>query len=114
MPLLPRTALAVLPATHTGVTVAFTASDQVNGTLFANDGRTILVVHNGSGAPLVVTVIATLVVDMNLQVPNRVVTVPNGANIILGTFPQDVYGQADGSIWVDCSAPAGLLALSVP
>ena len=109
-----RTVLPVLVAVNTGVTLAFTAADLVNGNTFINDGHTLLVARNTGGAPLNVTLIAAQKIDGDLVVANRVEVVPAASSVLLrGAIPADVYNQPDGTVFVDCSAAAGLLAISI-
>ena len=109
-----RTALPVVVATNAGVTLAFTAADLVNGNVLTNDGHTSLIGRNASASPLNVTLIAAQKVDGDLVVANRVVTIPaNSSMLIRGAIPADVYNQPDGTVFIDCSAAAGLLAVSI-
>ena len=109
-----RTALSVVQPARQGVQLAFTASDQVNGNEFANDGQTILIARNTSGAPINVTIRAQESIDGDLKVPDRVVSIPNGIiAMALGTFLIDVYNQINGTVAVDCSASLQLMALKV-
>jgi hypothetical protein len=109
-----RTQLPVTQATHTGVLFAFTTSDQVNGNQFVNDGRTVLIVQNTENTPVNLMIRTNRVEDSDLKVPDRVVSIPNGiTGVMLGTFPQDIYTQADGTVWLDCAAALNLMLLSI-
>lgn len=109
-----RTALAVTPAARTGTPLAFTASDQVNGNSFINDGQTVLIVRNTSGAPVNITLRTIFTADGDLKIPDRVVSIPNGiVAMLLGAFVPSFYNQADGSVSVDCAASLQLVALSI-
>lgn len=109
-----RTPLPVMPAARTGTQLAFTPSDQVNGNSFLNDGQTVLIVRNPTGAPINITLRTTLVADGDLKLPDRVVSVPNGiVALLLGAFVQGTYNQADGSVFVDCAAILQLVAISI-
>lgn len=109
-----RTPLNVMPAGHAGTVLAFTPSDQVNGNSFLNDGQTVLIVRNTSGAPVNLTLRTNLIADGDLKLPDRVIPVPNGiVALFLGPFIQSVYNQGDGSVSVDCAASLQLVALSI-
>jgi hypothetical protein len=115
-----RTALPVTAPNKTGVTLGFTASDQVNGNSFVNDGRSVLVARNTGGAPATLTLRVTRIEDgdavTGLKVPDRVVSIPVSTAAapatILGTFSQDIYNQPDGTVSVDCSASLMMMVLS--
>jgi len=109
-----RTVLPVFVATNTGVTLAFTVADLVNGNVFTNDGHTLLVARNTGVLPLTVTLVTAQKIDGDLVVANRVETVPALSSVLLrGAIPADVYNQPDGTVFVDCSAVTGLLAISI-
>lgn len=73
---------------------------------FANDGRTAILVTNGSGGILIVTIVTTSTVD-GLAVADRAVSIPDGEERIIGPFPAGTYGaivtlQYDGTTSVTC------------
>jgi hypothetical protein len=90
---MPRTNIVVLQATRAGVTVSGTAADVANGNTIASDGHIALLLRNtnsGSTArTLTIHVAAT--VD-GLAVTDRTVTVPAGAEKLVGPFSPREYG----------------------
>lgn len=109
-----RTALVVVQPARQGVQLTFTASDQLNGNEFGNDGQTVLIVRNTGAAPVNITMRAQESIDGDLKVPDRVVSVPNGIiAMALGIFLTDVYNQANGTVAVDCAASLQLMALKI-
>lgn len=112
-----RTALAVTHLATIGATLAFVASDQVNGNSVYNDGYTALLVKNTSGATVTLTIGTNNIQDGDLTLPPRVVTIaPTGAGEIgkvFGPFSQAVYSQADGTVSLNCSASLQFAAFSL-
>ena len=97
-----RTVLAVQQVARTGLTPSFSAAN-VDGHNVANDGKVVLEVKNGSGAPINVTFQTPGSVDGN-AIADLVVAVPAGGDKICGPFPPGIYNQADGTMYVDFSA----------
>lgn len=100
-------ALTVQPLTRAsnGVDLAGAAAS-VGGDTFSTTGREMLVVKNGSGAPITVTIATPILVD-NLAVADLTATIGAGATRALGPFPPSTYadnGQPGGSVAVSYSA----------
>ncbi len=92
-----------------GVALPLAAVDAGNQHSFKNiDGNHILVVKNGSGASVTVTIAIAAKVDGIAVTAGRQVIVAAGATTLIGPFPKDVYNQADGSVYVDFSANASV------
>jgi hypothetical protein len=91
----PQTALVTGLAPTLNIPVA------TDGDSFANNGKVIVVAHNG-GAELTVTIDTPGVVDSDLAVAQRTVTVPvmSGSAVpyIFGPFPTSVYNQSTGRV----------------
>lgn len=73
---------------------------------------TRLHVHNGGAAPIDVTIATPMVVDGDLALPNRVITVPNGAfpaNFRSIDLPAELYrNPSDGMVDLTWSATASV------
>ncbi len=101
-----RTTLNFQQVVRTGIVPTFTAVDAVNGNQFANDGRMGLHVKNAGASPTNATFLTPQVIDGDLAVPDRVVTIAAGAEKKIGPFPPsgpEGYNQADGNVYVDWS-----------
>lgn len=79
-----------------------------HGNKFSNDGKTVLLVKNGSGAPITVTIYANRTVD-GLTLPNLTATVAatgdaDGLDFqVIGPFTS-TFNQTDGFVWAVCSS----------
>lgn len=74
----------------TGTTV--TPVTPANGDTFANDGKTVLVVENNSGAGITFNVVTSQTVESDLDVEDRQISVDNGDIDIVGPFNTGIYG----------------------
>jgi hypothetical protein len=81
-----------------------TALDAVNGMQFTyTGGKRKLIVNNGSGSSINVTIPTPSTADVDgLNVPDRVVAVAAGKIAVIKEFASAV--QADGKIYVDFSS----------
>lgn len=91
---MPRTALSTVSAAAYGLGVAdisAESADQSNGNSVANDGRTVLIITNGSGADLDVT--ATMAANKHTanNATTKVQTIANGDTGFMGPFPTKLY-----------------------
>lgn len=68
------------------------ASAAGGGDTFANDGRTMVHIKNGGGAPITLTAVTPLVVD-GLAVADLTVTVTNGQERMVGPFPVGTFND---------------------
>lgn len=106
---MPRTSLTVQEVTRTAQLDAPTANavDNANGNRFVNDGKIILVIANGSGGNLTVTINNPQTVD-GLDVPDRTYTIPTAATgAIIGpwtTAYNQTLDNVENSIGVDWSS----------
>lgn len=106
-----RTALVPAVAADEGVTLAFTAAP-VDGHSIPGGGSVRLLVDNGSGSSINVT-IQTPATQGGLAVADQVVPVAAGAIKAIGPFDSRLYdrpsGAADaGRVYVDFSAVASV------
>lgn len=80
-----------------------TALDGVNGHQFTYTGKRKLIVNNGSGGSINVTIPTPASADVDgLAVPDRVVAVAAGKIAVIRDFASAV--QADGKVYVDFSS----------
>jgi hypothetical protein len=100
---MPRTAVTPQRVTTAGLAVAFEPAN-VDGNSFAAARGRALHVRNRSTASITVTLPTAATVD-GLAIADRAVTVAAGAHasISVGSHA-GIYGQTDGSVWVDYSA----------
>lgn len=88
------------------------AVDSVNGMQFMSTGRRRLIVNNGSGAGITVTVKTPATAD-GLTVSDRVVAVAAGKLAVVWESPSGNNRQSDGRVYVDFSASATVTAVVV-
>lgn len=84
--------LATLNVDSAGLTPAYVAA-AAGGDTFANDGRQMLHVKNGGGAPITVTVTAINKCNHG-SLHNYVVSVTNAQERMIGPFPVAQFGDA--------------------
>ena|SRR3990167_3538091 len=97
-----RTAVNYQQIVRTGLEQTYEAA-YVDGNKFSNDGRMFLIVKNGAGAPITVTVQTPGTVD-GLAVAEQTITVTNAEERMIGPFPPGIYNQSDGMVYVDYSS----------
>lgn len=104
-----RDSVTTVPLTHAGVEMALTAASANNDVV--DTGRVFLVVENGSGASITVTVHAVPTYD-GLQLADQLVTVAAGKTEFIGPLSATTFGQASGTdkgrAYVDYSAFASV------
>ncbi|MFI6160392.1 hypothetical protein ACIA59_10630 [Micromonospora haikouensis] len=105
-----RASVTTQQVTRTGLNPALTAPP-ADGDI-VDCGRVALMVTNGSGSPITVTVEATAAQD-GLDVADLVVSVPASGTRLIGPLPARTFGQpydsADaGRAFVDYSAVASV------
>jgi hypothetical protein len=85
-----------------------TASDTAaaaTDTFERRQGDCVLVVNNGSGAPINVTIVSHATPDAGEASADKVVAVPAGKRYMIGPFPQQ-FEDASGIVTVNFSATA--------
>lgn len=98
-----RSTLTPQVLADSGLVPVFAAADAL-GSQWVNDGEEFLVVKNGSGAPINVTV-TTGGTLMGAAVADTVVAVAAGAEEFIGPFPPALYNQPSTDyVFVDFSA----------
>lgn len=85
----------------TGLLPTFAAA--ANTDTIAADGRAVLWVVNGAGAPITVTIVSPQTVA-GLAVEDVVVTVANATQKLIGPFPRATFGDANGEAGIDYSS----------
>jgi hypothetical protein len=90
--------LTVVDISRAGV-VADGAAAAGGGDKFANTGKELLLVKNGSGAPITVTLVTASTSDPEgLAITDKTVVVGAGVTTAIGPFPQGIYNDADGNV----------------
>lgn len=105
---MPRTSMNYQQIVRAGLEETYAAVDAANGNQFQNDGRMFLLVKNGAGAPINVTITTPTTVDGNV-VADLVVAVTNGEQRMIGPFPPNLY-NTDGYVYVDYSSGTTITA----
>jgi hypothetical protein len=106
----PRVDIPVTEITRAGATPpSLVVADATNDHSFVNDGRyTFLEVQNVGASPQTVTFLVTPAsFDSDLAIPDRAISVPNGATRYFGPFPKSVYdgpGADAGRVLVDVTS----------
>lgn len=109
---MPRTVRNPVTPSFAGTTVAFTAVDNVNGESFAHaGGRNKLLVTNGSGASINVTVKRNYTSPDGGILPDNIIAIPAAATKAILEAPTNL--QIDGNVYVDYSAGATVTAMLV-
>jgi hypothetical protein len=108
-----RTAIAIQSVGgNGGAQLTEVTPDAVNGSMFDNDGRTRLVVHNGDAASKTVTIRA--VSCSHGRSVDVVQVVAAGARAVFGPFDQSLFNQPgptdQGKVYVDWSASTNVKA----
>ena len=103
-----RTTMSHQQIVRTGLEETYAAVDAANGNDFANDGRMFLLVKNGAGAPITVTIATPTTVDGN-AVADLAVVVTNAEQRMIGPFPPNLY-NTDGKVQVDYSSGTSVTA----
>ncbi len=100
---MPRLSLTPQTAASTGKN--FTALKETvihtDGAQFANNGVERLVISNEGSGAADVTIVTPLLMDGNLAVAERVITIAQNAVWIVGPFARNVYNQPDNTVQVD-------------
>jgi len=111
-----RTTLTAVESEAYGGGVADTSAeavDNVNGNDFANDGRTIMVVENGSGGSLTVTLTLPAGPKTAGESITKTLAVDNGDEAHFGPFLPSIFNNADGRVYVDWSSGTSVTAAIV-
>jgi hypothetical protein len=103
-----RTAIAPqVVAPNGGGGLTGVAPDTGNGNKFLNDGRTSVIIQNGSGATITVTV--TAVACTHGRAVNLVFTIAAGKQGFIRDLEPALFNQSDGTVSIDFSASASVL-----
>lgn len=87
------TELTVQTPTIDGLNPTYSAATLTDGNMFKNSGKEIVVVKNGGGGSINVT-IPTPAQVKGLDIEDKVVAVPAGEERILGRFEPGYYNQS--------------------
>jgi hypothetical protein len=92
-----------------GTALTFTAVDNTNGESFGyGGGRNRLLVKNGSGSSMTVTMHSNSVIDGITLADRPAITVAAGAIVAIGEAVTEL--QADGNVYVDYSSGTTITA----
>lgn len=98
--------LAVQKAVVTGLTPSYSAAAG-GGDQFANSGKAMLHIKNGSGGSINVTVNSQTNCSQGFD-HDAVVAVPAGAERMIGPFPKGRFDDANGNVQITYSAVTSL------
>lgn len=90
-----RTDLTVQTVAVGGLVLVDEAAN-VDGEMFINTGKEMVLVRNAAGAPVNVTLVTGKTVD-GLAVADRVVAVTNATTVLIGPLSTDLYNQPSGA-----------------
>lgn len=76
--------------------ITFSAAS-AGGDKFANTGKEYVIVRNGSGSPVTLTV-TTPATNDGLAIADRTIEVAAGATHFLGPWPTGLYNDGDGMV----------------
>ena len=96
-------AIAVLTMSRAGIVNTGGAAASAGGDTLPNDGSTLLLVNNASGASITVTLPLTRTVD-GQAAASKTVAVAASTTAIIGPFATSDYNDATGSLAVAYSA----------
>lgn len=103
---MPRTAITTQPkgASYpaTAPTLTFVNGDNTNGMSFPSTGKELVLLHNTTGAGVVVTI--SSVADPFGRSQTFTKTVPANGYAMFGPLELLGWRQADGKVWVDFAA----------
>jgi hypothetical protein len=107
---MPRTTLAVQQPTDAGILLARANGDAANNHDFINNGSTLLVVKNGGGSSIDVTL--KYATDKFGRTGTKVIAVAAAAEKVIGPFVPELYNQ-DGKLQFDLSAATSVTVAAV-
>ncbi len=107
-----RTDLASIQSiAQAGLNPSFEAA-QTDGHMVANDGKLFIVVKNGSGGAINVTLQTPAVVEGDLAVGERIVSIPASGERWIGRLTPSTYNQATGAdagkVYIDYAATTSM------
>lgn len=82
-----------------------------HGNKFWNNGKTFLMITNGSGGDVVVTIDTPNTVD-GLAITDKTITIATGQTYAIGPFTGD-YNQSDGYVWFYCDVVTTVTAEAI-
>lgn len=85
--------LAVTEVSRSGVDIVGAAASS-GGDEWPNTGREFVLVKNGGGSPITLTLDIKVLVDDDLAVTDPTVSISAGATEMVGPFPPGIYNDA--------------------
>jgi len=104
-------ALTVQNLANTGVTPSFGAAN-ADGNYFTNNGKSFLVLKNGSGGSIVATVASQVLCNQG-STHNIEVTVSAGSEEWIGPLDNNRFNDADGYVQVTYDGVTDLTAAAI-
>lgn len=104
-------ALSVTTSGPAGVELTLVAA-AAGGDTVVNDGQTLLVVRNGSGAPITVTIASRAAIRPGLAQANATRAVSAGATAVIGPWPPADF-NGDQGVSISYSAAASVTVAAV-
>jgi hypothetical protein len=90
---------------RTGTLQSLAAASAGGDNLATNTGKEFLLVANGGGAPITVTLAFAATTLVDGQAPaNKTVVVTNGTTKLIGAFPPGLYNDTNGTVAITYSA----------
>lgn len=83
--------------------LTFVSATATTGDTFSNTGKEMILVNNGSGGSINVTITTPATVD-GLAVADKVIAVGNTKVACLGPFPKGIYDDNDDLVTFVCSS----------
>ncbi len=77
------------------------------GDEFVNDGDTFIYLKNGSIGGITITIETTKLIDGDLTVEDRAVSVSNGSAKLIGPLDKDLYNDANGKVQLTYAVVGG-------
>jgi hypothetical protein len=95
--------LTVASAAAAGIDIVGAAATATTGDTFANTGKEFLLIKNGSGGTITVTLDHQNEPD-GAVVTDPTVSIDNGVTKLIGPFSKGYYNDASGLVKATCSA----------
>ena len=103
--------------TTSGLSASTGLQNAVSNTYFVNDGRTLLIVKGGGSAVTGTAVTQAGTISQagygTVSLTNQTFSVPSGAVVVVGPFPQGRWNNAYGNVAVSFTSVTGVSATAI-